>query len=57
LNILVQHPGRQFKAIEGRRTPFTTAYTRYIAAERRAKYPDMFVMKTVYERAIAEATK
>jgi hypothetical protein len=23
LNILVQHPGRQFKAIEGRRTPFT----------------------------------
>jgi hypothetical protein len=24
LNILVQHPGRQFKAIEGRRTPFTT---------------------------------
>jgi hypothetical protein len=33
------------------------AYTRYIAAERRAKYPDMFVMKTVYERAIAEAAK
>jgi hypothetical protein len=26
LNILVQHPGRQFRAIEGRRTPFTTAY-------------------------------
>jgi hypothetical protein len=25
LNILVQHPGRQFKAIEGRRTLFTTA--------------------------------
>jgi hypothetical protein len=24
LNILVQHPGRQFKAIEGRKTPFTT---------------------------------
>jgi hypothetical protein len=24
LNILVQHPGRQFKAIEGRRTPNTT---------------------------------
>jgi hypothetical protein len=32
-------------------------YTRYIAAERRAKYPDLFVMKTVYERAIAEAAK
>jgi hypothetical protein len=27
LNILVQHPGRQFKAIEGRRTPFTTPAT------------------------------
>jgi hypothetical protein len=26
LNILVQHPGRQFKAIEGRRTPFTTMF-------------------------------
>jgi hypothetical protein len=24
LNILVQHPGRQFKAIKGRRTLFTT---------------------------------
>jgi hypothetical protein len=23
---LVQHPGRQFKVIEGRRTLFTTAY-------------------------------
>jgi hypothetical protein len=33
------------------------AYTHYIAAEHRAKYPDMFVMKTVYERAIAEAAK
>jgi hypothetical protein len=27
LNILVQHPGRQFKAIEGRRTLFTTSVT------------------------------
>jgi hypothetical protein len=27
LNILVQHPGRQFKAIEGRRTPYTTAHS------------------------------
>jgi hypothetical protein len=26
LNILVQHPGRQFKAIEGRRTPFTITH-------------------------------
>ena len=33
------------------------AYARYIAAERRAKHPDMFVMRAVYERAIAEAAK
>jgi hypothetical protein len=33
------------------------AYTCYIATECRAKYPDMFVIKTVYECAIAEATK
>jgi hypothetical protein len=33
------------------------AYTCYIAAERRAKYPDIFVMKTVYEHAIVEAAK
>jgi hypothetical protein len=26
LNILVQKPGRQFKAIKGRRTPFTTTF-------------------------------
>ncbi|KAI0916773.1 hypothetical protein AcW1_007863 [Taiwanofungus camphoratus] len=32
------------------------AYAYYIAAERRKK-PDLFVLKTVYERAIAEAQK
>lgn len=32
-------------------------FARYIAAERRARYPDLFVLKGVYERAIAEAAK
>ncbi|KAI8978842.1 RNA-binding protein Prp24 [Trametes punicea] len=32
-------------------------YAYYIAAERRRKTPDMFVLKTLYERAIAEADK
>lgn len=50
-----------------RREPFETAltksnfsleeYARYIAAERRARNADMFVMNTLYERAIAEADK
>lgn len=29
----------------------------YVLYERRAKYPDLFVMAGVYERAIAEAAK
>ena len=32
-------------------------YAQYLAYERRAKNPDLFVMSTVYERAIAEAAK
>ncbi|KAI0632486.1 RNA-binding protein Prp24 [Trametes polyzona] len=32
-------------------------YAYYIAAERRRKTPDLFVLKTLYERAIAEADK
>ncbi|KAF7422665.1 Splicing factor [Pleurotus ostreatus] len=32
-------------------------FARYIAAERRARYPDLFVLKGVYERAIAQAAK
>ncbi|KAF9497742.1 hypothetical protein BDN71DRAFT_1504719 [Pleurotus eryngii] len=32
-------------------------FARYIAAERRARYPDLFVLKGVYERAIAETSK
>ncbi|KAF5382630.1 hypothetical protein D9615_003010 [Tricholomella constricta] len=50
-----------------RREPFERAlaqsnfsideYARYIAYERRARNPDLFVMNTVYERAIAEADK
>ena len=32
-------------------------YAYYIAGERRAKKPDMFVLPTLYERAIAEADK
>jgi squamous cell carcinoma antigen recognized by T-cells 3 len=33
------------------------AYARYLAYERRARNPDLFVMNAVYERAIAEAAK
>jgi squamous cell carcinoma antigen recognized by T-cells 3 len=33
------------------------AYAHYIATERRPKQPDLFVLKTLYERAIAEAAK
>ena len=33
------------------------AYARYLAAERRAKIPDLFVLKALYERAISEAAK
>ncbi|KAF8073869.1 hypothetical protein FPV67DRAFT_1479613 [Lyophyllum atratum] len=33
------------------------AYARYLASERRARNPDLLVMSTVYERAIAEADK
>lgn len=32
-------------------------YARYLAAERRSRNPDLFVMSGVYERAIAEAAK
>ena len=32
-------------------------YARYIAYERRARNPDLFVMVNVFERAIAEAEK
>ncbi|KAL7280196.1 hypothetical protein ACG7TL_006615 [Trametes sanguinea] len=32
-------------------------YAYYIAAERRRKTPDLFVLKTLYERAVAEADK
>ncbi|KAI9057468.1 RNA-binding protein Prp24 [Trametes sanguinea] len=32
-------------------------YAYYIAAERRRKNPDLFVLKTLYERAVAEADK
>ncbi|KAG6903150.1 hypothetical protein C0995_004697 [Termitomyces sp. Mi166 len=54
------------KSLE-RREPFEDAlvksncsladYARYIAYERRARNPDLFVMVTVFERAIAEAEK
>ncbi|KAI6030527.1 hypothetical protein F5J12DRAFT_296247 [Pisolithus orientalis] len=33
------------------------AYAQYIASERRAKNPDVFVLTGVYERAVAEAAK
>jgi hypothetical protein len=33
------------------------SYARYLAYERRARNPDLFVMGAVYERAIAEAAK
>jgi hypothetical protein len=33
------------------------AYARYLASERRAKTPDVLIMSTVHERAIAEAAK
>ncbi|KIK95320.1 hypothetical protein PAXRUDRAFT_140954 [Paxillus rubicundulus Ve08.2h10] len=33
------------------------AYTQYIASERRAKTPDVFVLTGLYERAIAETAK
>ncbi|KAG6813581.1 hypothetical protein H0H92_009625 [Tricholoma furcatifolium] len=57
---------RALKSFE-RREPFEVAlvksghsleeYARYIAYERRAKYPDLFVMVGVFERAIAEAER
>ncbi|RDB17959.1 hypothetical protein Hypma_000943 [Hypsizygus marmoreus] len=50
-----------------RREPLETAlvqsnysldtYARYIAAERRARNPDLFIMNPIFERAIAEAAK
>lgn len=33
------------------------AYSQYIGYERRAKYPDFFVTRGIYERAIAEAAR
>ena len=33
------------------------AITQYIGYERRAKHPDLFVTRGIYERAIAEAAK
>lgn len=33
------------------------SYNQYIRYERRAKYPDLFVTRGVFERAIAEAAK
>lgn len=33
------------------------AFSQYIGYERRAKYPDLFVTRGIYERAIAEAAK
>jgi hypothetical protein len=33
------------------------AISQYIGYERRAKYPDLFVTRGIYERAIAEAAK
>jgi hypothetical protein len=33
------------------------AFNEYILYERRAKHPDLFVTRGVYERAIAEAAK
>ncbi|KDR82688.1 hypothetical protein GALMADRAFT_57506 [Galerina marginata CBS 339.88] len=33
------------------------AYNQYIGYERRARYPDLFVTRGIYERAIAEAAK
>ncbi len=33
------------------------AYFQYIAAERRARHPDLFVITTLYERAITEAAQ
>ena len=36
--------------------PFV-AFSQYIGYERRAKHPDLFVTRGIYERAIAEAAK
>jgi hypothetical protein len=33
------------------------AFSQYIGYERRAKHPDLFVTRGIYERAIAEAAK
>ncbi|KAK2465199.1 hypothetical protein APHAL10511_002553 [Amanita phalloides] len=33
------------------------AYAHYVTVERRAKYPDILIISTTYERAIAEAAK
>ncbi|KAG5646531.1 hypothetical protein DXG03_003298 [Asterophora parasitica] len=56
--------GQAVKSFE-RREPFERAlsqsngsleeYARYLAYERRARNPDLFVMNTVYERAVAQA--
>ncbi|KAF9468618.1 hypothetical protein BDZ94DRAFT_1279703 [Collybia nuda] len=43
-------------ALEKSETPLEV-FARYIAAERRARSPDSFVLNTIYERAIAEAAK
>lgn len=33
------------------------AYAHYITVERRAKYPNLLIVSSIYERAIAEAAK
>ncbi|KAF8630909.1 hypothetical protein AX17_005267 [Amanita inopinata Kibby_2008] len=33
------------------------AYAQYLAVERRAKYPDLLILSTTYERALAEASR
>jgi hypothetical protein len=56
LNILVQHPGRQFKAIEGRRTPFTTVDVKMRALYRtngmRVVAADVYVVEMVVLREV-----
>jgi len=46
---------REFLKIQSKFSP--EAYAQYIAAERRARNPDIFVIGGLYERAIAEAAK
>jgi hypothetical protein len=53
LNILVQHPGRQFKAIEGRRTPYTTPFPVSITIprfHRRSPFSSSFTVFIVIHR-------